>query len=81
MKRVDPRILRLHCLRILDLSRNNLTEIPESFNELPLVELNLAHNQLGIFPWKPWWWLGGKLNSTLRLLDLSNNQVRFISRS
>lgn len=75
-------ILKLMKLRVLDLSRNFIVQIPREVNELNcLVELHLAENSLGGKKCaKQWDWIGGKLVNTLNLLNLKGNSLKFIPK-
>lgn len=76
---LDLGILQLTKLRLLDLSQNVIEFLPSELNNLPnLSELNMSWNKLGRGSSKQWSWLGGNLSRTLRLLNLSNNDLEFL---
>ena len=72
----DNRITRLSLLTVLNLNENRLSELPESLEELAcLKELYLAKNKFSLIPaaiFRP------KLRLSLRLLDMSMNQLKEI---
>lgn len=77
-KSFDRQILRLQSLRILDLSNNLITSLPNEIGSLPnLTELHLASNCFGKAEISKWSWMNGpRIHKTVRLLDLSSNGVR-----
>lgn len=76
-KSFDRQILKLQSLKVLNLSQNQLTSIPQELGGLPnLQELNLSDNLLGKSPISKWLWLNGlNISKTLQSLNLSSNQV------
>ena len=76
-KSFDRNILKLHNLKILDLSNNQITSLPKDLGSLPnLQELNLSQNLIGKSPPSKWNWVDGfYLSRNLKLLDLSFNNV------
>lgn len=61
-------------LKVLDLSKNKLSELPEYLGNLPLSELNLSHNQLTYH--SNWSWMKRpSIQKTLHKLVLSNNKL------
>lgn len=76
LKVFDKRILRLHNLQVLDLSRNNLTTLCESLDSLGnLRSLNLSYNNFHIFPQCI---LKGKTACRLTTLDMCYNNLTYI---
>lgn len=78
LKRIDGRIFKLSKLTILDLSGNNISQVPESISSLVLLkELNLSKNKLtGLQPT-----FFTSVAHSLCLLDLSYNQLEMIPYS
>ncbi|XP_012272079.1 leucine-rich repeat protein 1 [Orussus abietinus] len=76
-KSFDRQILRLQCLRVLNLSDNQISALPKELDLLKnLQELNLANNLLGSAPLSRWAWLNGEsMRHGLRLLDISSNNI------
>ncbi|KAJ8672902.1 hypothetical protein QAD02_004163 [Eretmocerus hayati] len=76
----DRQILKLQGLRILNLSENQLTNIPHELGMLPnLQELNLSDNLLGKGPINKWSWMSGvNISKSLCLLNLNSNQMTVI---
>ena len=76
-KSFDRQILRLQNLKILNLSDNLLTTLPQELGSLPnLVELDLSNNKLGCCPSSRWSWLSrNNISKNLRSLNLSYNEV------
>ncbi|KAK2574944.1 hypothetical protein KPH14_008709 [Odynerus spinipes] len=74
-KSFDLQILKLNCLKVLNLSNNQVTSLPKDLGTLPhLRELILSQNQLGKATLSKWAWLDqNNIRSTLCLLDLSSN--------
>ncbi|XP_034935086.1 leucine-rich repeat protein 1-like isoform X2 [Chelonus insularis] len=81
-KSFDRQILRLQSLRILNLSNNFIERLPTELGVLlpHLVELNLSQNRLGQCNNRTkWLWLNGvNITKSLRLLDLSSNQIQLL---
>lgn len=76
---LDRGILNLKKLKILDLSNNCIEYLPEEINQLPsLSELNLSFNEFSKSSPKQWNWMGEKLSNTLKLLNLSNNELKYL---
>ena len=73
LARVPSRISHLAHLRLLDLSRNMIAEVPDALASLfpHLSSLNLSHNALLSIP-------PGLCHPSLRSLDLSNNRIASI---
>lgn len=71
-------VLQLQKLRVLDISDNCIEFLPVELNKLPLEELNVAKNKLGNSSLKQWAWIGGPLLRSLRILNLSNNELKFL---
>lgn len=77
-KSFDRQILRLQSLRILDLSENQLSSLPNELGTLPnLTELYLASNRLKFHFSKSSWMDGTSIRKNLKLLDISSNQVSY----
>lgn len=75
MKRLDSRILQLQHLRILNLSHNRLTVLPEDWSRVPnLGELHLADNEITDIPQT----FCHSLRSNLSLLDMSKNKIKIL---
>ncbi|XP_011500986.1 PREDICTED: leucine-rich repeat protein 1 [Ceratosolen solmsi marchali] len=76
-KSFDCQILKLHNLKILNLSQNQLTNLPQELGMLPnLQELSLSDNQFGKCPISKWSWMNGSnITKTLRSLNLSCNKL------
>ncbi|KAG1667321.1 Leucine-rich repeat protein 1 [Nymphon striatum] len=72
LRSVDPRILRLNLLQVLDLSHNNIKKIPNNLCELKLSELYLHHNEISELPNELF---NRNLCLTLCVLDISFNHV------
>ncbi|XP_057331986.1 leucine-rich repeat protein 1-like [Microplitis mediator] len=91
-KSFDRQILRLQSLRVLDLSNNAITSIPKELGNVfaHLTELNLASNLLGEVAGvqntyhsikNKWLWLNGSsITTSLRLLDLSDNTLKYLPK-
>ncbi|XP_071961836.1 leucine-rich repeat protein 1-like isoform X2 [Antedon mediterranea] len=77
LKKVDSRILMLKQLRSLDFSNNRFQTLPEQLSQIPtLAELKLTGNFLLEVPKCIW---TGKLQHSLKMLDLSDNKLQYIS--
>ncbi|XP_059055652.1 leucine-rich repeat protein 1 isoform X2 [Achroia grisella] len=76
-------ILLLKHLVILDLSNNEIENIPPEFGRMPcLSELYVANNKLGAKEKVDWRWLfGPQLIKMLKLLDLSGNNLKSLPKS
>jgi LRR-repeat protein 1 len=75
LNRLEGRILRLRRLEILNLSENHIREVPRSVADMAaLTELVLAGNMIASLPAHLF---DGKINATLRKLDLARNQVSY----
>lgn len=75
----DRGILKLLNLRVLDLSNNLIEFLPEELNKLPnLVEINLKGNLFGKSAPRKWDWMGGNLSRTLRALNVSKNELKYL---
>uniref|UniRef100_A0A146KPM5 Leucine-rich repeat protein 1 n=1 Tax=Lygus hesperus TaxID=30085 RepID=A0A146KPM5_LYGHE len=75
---VDPKIFRLQHLKILNLEGNQIQRVPKSIDLISgLCELNLARNKMGLsVREEDWEWLRCEsLRASLRVLDLSNNEI------
>ena len=73
--RVDRRMLSLTHLNYLDLSSNLIKSIPEELHNTSLTELRLAGNKITELP------VGlfvGNLAESLKILDLSRNELLFL---
>ncbi|XP_043275954.1 leucine-rich repeat protein 1 [Venturia canescens] len=76
-KSFDRQILRLQSLKILDLSENQLSSLPNELGTLPnLTELHLASNRLKFdLSSKSTWLDGTNIRKNLKLLDISSNEI------
>lgn len=74
LHRFPSSILRLQHLSTINLSENNLTEIPAGFGSLPLTDINFAQNQLGKSNFA--WLKQLTIQKSLRSINLSENKVR-----
>lgn len=76
-------ILLLKQLTVLDLSNNLIEKLPSEFGRMPnLSELYLSHNQIGSQNEVDWrWLLGPNVSKKLKLLDISNNKLRYLPKS
>ncbi|KAI4497853.1 hypothetical protein M0802_006969 [Mischocyttarus mexicanus] len=72
-KSLDPQILRLCNLKVLNLSYNQIKSLPKDLGKLPfLQELNLSNNRLS--ETSKWDWLEqDNIRNNLCLLDLTSN--------
>lgn len=76
---LDRGILQLKKLRTLDLSYNLIELLPEEFSAMTcLVELNLSNNNFGKSHPNTWSWMSGNIAKTLKLLNLCENQMKFL---
>ncbi|KAJ6648012.1 Leucine-rich repeat protein 1, partial [Pseudolycoriella hygida] len=77
--RFPTNILRLPSLSTINLSRNNLTEIPAGFGSLPLSDINFSENQLtrSNFAWLRQF----TIQMSLKSINLSRNQLRHFPAS
>lgn len=76
---IGNKIRPLLQLKVLDLSKNQLTDLPEYLGNLPLSDLNLSHNQLSYK--SNWSWLKRPcIQKNLNKLVLSHNKVNHISK-
>lgn len=76
LKIFDSRILKLHNLKILDLSHNSLSALCESLENLENLRcLNLSHNNLQAFPACI---LKRNTAPRLKTLDLSRNNLAYV---
>ena len=73
LNRVDGRLLQLKHLSHLDLSGNLIKSLPDAMADTPLSELRLSGNRLEQFP-EPL--CVGRLGESLKVLDLSRNQLK-----
>ncbi|OWF38646.1 leucine-rich repeat protein 1-like [Mizuhopecten yessoensis] len=77
LKKVDSRMLKLHCLVELNLSDNVLESLPEDFSNVPnLRSLTLVQNNLNNI--SPKFFLQSTLQNNLRFLDLGQNQFEVL---
>ncbi|XP_013169932.1 PREDICTED: leucine-rich repeat protein 1-like isoform X1 [Papilio xuthus] len=76
-------ILLLSHLLILDLSNNEIEKLPLEFGRMKnLRELYLSKNALGKNGDMDWRWLfGPQIIKTLKLLDISNNKIKYIPKA
>ena len=66
----ESNLTGLHRLKFLDLSRNELTEIPDDITHLPLLQnINLSRNQISKLP------KDVKGMVSIRVIDLSHNSL------
>lgn len=76
---LDKGILNLIHLKLLDLSGNLIESLPEEINKLPcLTDLNICQNQFGKCNSRQWSWMGGHLSHTLKMLNISSNNLKYI---
>ena len=79
MLRIDTKIIQLKNLISLNLSNNQIKELPPSLNKLTsLAELIVPGNKLKEFPLAL---CRGTLATTLKFLDLSNNEINLLPLS
>ncbi|XP_018011273.1 leucine-rich repeat and death domain-containing protein 1 isoform X2 [Hyalella azteca] len=79
LNRVEGRILRLRRLEILNLSDNLIVEVPRTVADMAaLTELVLSGNKIASLPAHLF---DGKINATLRKLDLARNQLVLLPAS
>lgn len=67
--------MRLQNLSTINLSENNLNEIPAGFGSLPLTDINFAQNQLGNSNFA--WLKQPTIQMSLKSINLSDNKVCF----
>ena len=72
LNRIDKRLCNLQNLAYLDLSNNHISEVPESLQNVSLVELKLSGNKIEEYPLAL---CLGIISSSLRSLDLSRNLI------
>ncbi|KAL3320714.1 hypothetical protein Ciccas_000616 [Cichlidogyrus casuarinus] len=72
LRGIDPRILKLRQLTVLEMSKNRLKILPRQLSDLPLKQLNLSSNQIDSLP--PYV-ADGPWADSLIYLDLSDNQI------
>lgn len=70
LNRIDKRLVRLQNLTYLDLSNNHISVIPESLQNILLVELKLGGNKIEEYPLAL---CLGNISTSLQSLDLSRN--------
>ena len=76
LARVDQRMIKLRHLASLDLSSNEISKLPENWDQVPcLRELNLAENQLTTLPRR---FCTGALSKSLCQLNLSSNLIELL---
>ncbi|KAH9496169.1 Leucine-rich repeat protein 1 [Bulinus truncatus] len=76
LKRVSPLITALKNLRVLDLSDNCVSQLPESFSQLiGLHTLNLSNNKLNVFPPVL---CKSDIRKHLVHLDMRHNEIQFL---
>ena len=75
LHRVDTRLLHLKHLSHLDLSNNAIKTLPEAMANTSLAELRLSGNKIDEFPAAI---CTGSLKDSLKLLDLSRNQLKIL---
>lgn len=76
MLRVDPKIILLTNLTSLNLSNNQIKELPPSLNKMTsLAELIVSGNKLTEFPSAV---CCGNISTTLKFLDLSDNNIEIL---
>lgn len=73
LHRFPSSILRLQSLTTINLSGNNLSEIPGGFGFLPLTDINFAQNQLGNSNFA--WLRQLSTQNSLKSINLSDNKV------
>ena len=77
LNRVDTRLLHLKHLTHLDLSNNSIKSLPDLMADAALAELRLSGNKIEEFPDTL---CVGRLAESLRVLDLSRNQLKILPR-
>lgn len=78
MTKLPANITSLDNIRKLDLSYNDITSLPEDFGTLPLMVLDLSHNNLGKSTEHTWKWLEkNEIKYKLSNLYLSGNSVSY----
>lgn len=76
LNRVENRIMKLRNLKMLNLNKNLIKEIPLSLGQmLKLSELHLANNKLACINHQLF---QGTIAHTLAVLDLSNNEIEYL---
>nr|CAH8831268.1 unnamed protein product [Trichobilharzia regenti] len=70
LRQFDTRMLKLSCLRSLDLSKNYLERIPQEIQDLNLVQLYLNNNLLASWPSIP---ENSALSKSLEYINLAHN--------
>ena len=64
------------------MSNNCLEFLPTELSDLPaLTHLNVSHNQLDKAARSQWGWITGSILGSLRVLDLSDNNLTYLSDS
>ncbi|CAH8833481.1 unnamed protein product [Trichobilharzia szidati] len=75
LRQFDTRILKLFCLRSLDLSKNYLQSIPQEIQDLNLVQLHLNNNHLTSWPSIP---ENSALAKSLEYINLAHNLLLWL---
>lgn len=73
LHRFPSNILRLQNLSAINLSDNNLTELPAGLGSLPLKDINFAQNKLGSSNFA--WLRQDTVRTTLTSINLCDNEV------
>ncbi|KAG4068480.1 hypothetical protein HA402_004821 [Bradysia odoriphaga] len=78
LHRFPSNILRLQNLSAINLSENNLTELPAGFGSLPLRDINFAQNKLENSNFA--WLKQDTIRMSLTSINLSENRIRHFPR-
>ncbi|XP_044746231.1 leucine-rich repeat protein 1 [Coccinella septempunctata] len=77
---LDLGILRLTKLKVLNISDNNISTIPEEFSLMKnLKVLDISKNHFHQSSSRDWRWLSGNLCDTLVSLNMASNKLKFLT--